>query len=141
MLLDTFARVHELVPAVVDGLSPDTLAARPGPDANSIAWLVWHLTRIQDDHVADLAGVTQAWTAKGWYDRFGLPFPPADHGYGHSRADVAAVRVERGDLLTGYHDDVHTLTVAYVENLDDAELARIVDRRLGSARHRGPSAS
>jgi hypothetical protein len=53
------------------------------PEANSIAWLVWHLTRIQDDHVAGVAGVEQVWTSQGWGERFGLPFDPRDTGYGH----------------------------------------------------------
>ena len=72
LLLDAFDRVRELVPDIVAGLDADALAWRPGPEANSIAWLVWHLTRIQDDHVADLAGREQAWTAAGWYERFAL---------------------------------------------------------------------
>ena len=45
------------------------LAFRVDSAANSIAWLVWHLTRIQDDHVADVAQTEQVWTAGGWSDR------------------------------------------------------------------------
>ena len=68
------------------------------------------------------------WIARGWYERFGLPFPAGETGYGHRPDQVAAVRVP-ADVLTGYHSDVHDLTVAYVEGVDDAELERIVDRR------------
>ena len=56
LLIDAFGRVREVVHEVVDGLSAHDLAYRVDPQANSIAWLVWHLTRIQDDHVADAAG-------------------------------------------------------------------------------------
>lgn len=129
VLTDAFGRISELVHGIGGGLSPDELAFRPGPDANSIAWLLWHLTRIQDDHVADLAGVEQAWTADGWHDRFDLPFPASDHGYGHSSADVAAVRVASADLLTGYHDATHALTRRYLDTIDAAELDRVVDTR------------
>ena len=83
---------------MLDGTSRAVLTYRPDPDANSIAWLVWHLTRIQDDHVADVAGVEQRWTADGWYDRFGLPFPPEAHGYGHTSEEVGQVDVD-GELL------------------------------------------
>jgi hypothetical protein len=93
VLADALTRVREKVPAVVGGLGEDDLAWRPDADANSIAWLVWHLTRVADDHVAEVAGTEQVWTSDGWYERFGLPFPAADHGYGHSSADVGAVRV------------------------------------------------
>ena len=110
----------------MSGLSPDQLAWRADEDANSIAWLVWHLTRIQDDHVAGVAGTEQVWTTGGWADRFDLPFTPDSTGYGHGPADVAAVRVG-ADLLLGYHDATHERTVAYVATLTDADLPRVVD--------------
>lgn len=127
LLVDGFGRVRENVHAVVEGLGRDQLVHRLDPEANTIAWLVWHLTRVQDDHVAALAGREQAWTADGWADRFGLPFAPEDHGYGHTSGEVAAVDVEPG-LLLGYHDAVHARTVAYVEGLRDEEYDDVVDR-------------
>ncbi|MPZ83552.1 MAG: DUF664 domain-containing protein [Actinophytocola sp.] len=127
LLTDAFGRIHGIVHRVVGGLSADELTHRVGGEANSIAWLVWHLTRIQDDHIADVAGTEQAWTADGWAERFGLSFDTGDTGYGHSSADVAEVRVE-ADLLAGYHDAVHERTVAYVKGLVDADLTRVVDR-------------
>jgi uncharacterized damage-inducible protein DinB len=89
--------------------------------------LLWHLTRVQDDHLADAAGTEQVWTADGWYDRFGLPFPPAAHGYGFDSEQVGQVRVESADLLIGYHDAVHDRSVAWVRGLSDEDLQRVVD--------------
>jgi uncharacterized damage-inducible protein DinB len=128
LLLDAFGRIREVVHRVVDGLTPEQLAFRVDPEANSIAWLVWHLTRIQDDHVADVAGAEQVWTSQGWAERFGLPFDPRATGYGHRADEVAAVQVESGELLAGYHDAVHQQTIRYVEGLGDADLDRVVDR-------------
>ncbi|MPZ94645.1 MAG: DUF664 domain-containing protein [Propionibacteriales bacterium] len=127
LLVDAFGRIREIVHRAVDGLTPDQLAYRVDPDANSIGWLVWHLTRIQDDHIADAAQVEQVWHADGWADRFGLPFDRSATGYGHSSTEVAAVRVDSSSLLTDYHDAVHDRTIAYVEGLTDADLPRIVD--------------
>ena len=128
LLVDAFGRIREVVHRVVDGLTPEQLAFRVDPEANAIAWLVWHLTRIQDDHVAGVAGAEQVWTSQGWAERFGLPFDPRDTGYGHRPADVAAVRVGSGELLVGYLDAVHEQTTGYVGGLVDADLGRIVDR-------------
>jgi Protein of unknown function (DUF664) len=128
LLVDAFGRIRGIVHRVVDGLTPEQLAFRVDPEANSIAWLVWHLTRIQDDHLADAAGTEQVWTSQGWVERFGLPFDPRDTGYGHGSAEVAEVQVGSGELLAGYHDAVHQQTVRYVERLADADLERIVDR-------------
>jgi uncharacterized damage-inducible protein DinB len=128
LLVDAFGRIREVVHEVVDGLTPEQLAFRVDTEANSIAWLVWHLTRIQDDHVADAVQAEQVWTSRGWAERFGLPFDPLATGYGHRAAEVAAVQVESAELLVGYHDAVHQQTIGYVERLSEADLARIVDR-------------
>jgi len=128
LLVDAFSRIRGAVHRAVDGLTAEQLAFRVDSEANSIAWLVWHLTRIQDDHVAGVAQAEQVWTSQGWVDRFGLPFDPRDTGYGHEADEVAAVRVDSGELLVGYYDAVHEQTTRYVDRLGDADLARIVDR-------------
>src|SRR3954447_8932979 len=92
LLLDCFGRVHEDLPALLDGLDADALRWRPDPDANPIGWLVWHLTRVQDDHVAGLAGVPQVWTEQGFAERFALPYDTSAHGYGQSSEEVGAFR-------------------------------------------------
>ncbi len=127
VLIDAFGRIREVVHATVDGLTPEQLTFRLDDEANTIAWLVWHLTRIQDDHVADGAQLDQVWTADGWAERFGLPFEPRATGYGQGPDEVLAVRVESGTLLTGYHDAVAEQTIQYIQGLRDADLDRIVD--------------
>lgn len=128
LLSDSLARVGEQVPGVVRGLDPDRLAWRPDPGSNSIAWLLWHLTRIEDDHIADVAGTEQVWTASGWYERFGLPFPPEAHGWGQTADEVGQVKVE-GDLLAGYHAATVARAIEYVSGLAPHDLDRIVDER------------
>lgn len=127
LLVDAFGRVKEVVHGAVEGLTREQLTHRIDPEANTIAWLVWHLTRIQDDHLADLADTEQVWLRDDWVSRFGLPFRPAAHGYGHSSEDVAAVDVPP-ELLLDYHDAVHARTVSYVESLRDEEYDDVVDR-------------
>ncbi len=126
LLIDSLDRVHDLVPGILEGLSDDDLAWRPDPEANTIAWLIWHLTRIEDDHVCDAAGQEQAWTADGWAERFALPFPASAHGYGQTAAEVGQVRVG-GDLLAGYLAAVGERTRAYVATLAPDDLDRVVD--------------
>lgn len=109
------------------GSTPEQLSFRVDDEANSIAWLVWHLTRIQDDHIAGAGEFKQVWTSDGWSERFALPFDDSATGYGHSADEVAAVQGESGELLTGYHDAVFEQTRRFVEPLSDADFDRIVD--------------
>lgn len=128
ILRDNFERIRELVVEITTGLTAEMSDYRPGPQANSIAWLLWHLTRVQDDHVSDVADVEQAWTSRGWRERFALPFPPADIGYGHDSAQVGDVHAD-AHLLADYHGDVHLATLEYLDELTPGEFDRIVDRR------------
>lgn len=134
LLIDALGRVRETVHEAVEGLDRDRLAVRVDGSSNSIAWLVWHLSRIQDDHIAEVAGSAgdgpvpqeQVWHAQGWVDRFALPLDRDDHGFGHDDAQVAAV-VADAELLTGYADVVHQRTVGYLRDLPEDELPRVVD--------------
>jgi hypothetical protein len=143
ILADGFERVRESVEHVLLGLTSEHLLHRPGPRANSIAWLVWHLTRIEDDHIASLSHVLgggespergsheappgQLWP--DWAERFGLPYPVAATGYGHRPEDVAAFSAADPALLRGYHEATHARVIEVVRGLSVEDLGRIVDRR------------
>lgn len=127
VLTDAFGRVQELVHGAVDGVPVEDLHRRLDDDANPIAWLLWHLSRVQDDHIADVAGLEQVWTAQDWESRFGLPYPSGSIGFGHSSADVAALRVSSVDLLTGYQDAVYEQTIGYLRGLRDTDLDEVID--------------
>ncbi|NKX54113.1 mycothiol transferase [Arthrobacter mobilis] len=129
LLIDAYGRAQERVHAILEGLAPGELMVRPGGGGNSIAWLIWHLTRVQDDHISDVAGTEQLWTAQGWAARFALDLEVADTGYGHSSAQVDLVRVPSAGLLRDYFDAVHGHTVSYLRGLAEEDLDRIVDTR------------
>jgi hypothetical protein len=127
ILRDTFERISEVVHRTVKDLTEEELTYRPDDSANSIVWLVWHLTRIQDDHIASVAKQTQVWNL-GWYEKFDLPFDESDTGYGHSSEDVGEVRVSAKNLLL-YFDEVNEATKKYLETLEESDYETIVDDR------------
>ena len=128
LLRDAFTRLVEHADSVTEGLSAEVATHRPTPQANSIAWLVWHSARVQDVQVCDIAGTQDVWTADGWVDRFGLDLPGDDTGYGHSAEDVAKVTAPP-ELLLGYYRAVHDMTLRFVATLSAGDLARVVDTR------------
>jgi hypothetical protein len=129
LLLEFYGRIPPLAAGAVEGLDSDELCRAPGPGANTIGWLVWHLTRVQDHHVAELLGTEQIWVSGDWARRCGLEPDPANTGYGHSADEVRAVRPESADVLLGYLDAVHERTTTMLEGLVRDDLDRIVDRR------------
>jgi uncharacterized damage-inducible protein DinB len=129
LLLYAYDQIQATLRRALDGLTAEQLTARVRPEANTIAWLAWHLVRVQDDHVAEVAGREQVWTAGGWVQRFGLPFDDDATGYGFSPDEVAATRIEDPQLLLDYAAAVHARTAEFLAGLSDDDLDRIVDRR------------
>jgi uncharacterized damage-inducible protein DinB len=129
LLLYAYDQIQGTLRRALDGLTADQLSARVGPESNTVAWLAWHLVRVQDDHVAEVAGREQVWTADGWAQRFGLPFDGDATGYGFGPDDVAAVRVESPQLLLDYAAAVHARTAEFLRELTDDDLDRVVDER------------
>jgi len=126
VLIDGFSRISGIVHRTLDGVTPDALITRLDPEANTIAWLVWHLTRVADDHLADAFDADQLWTSQGWADKFGLPFEAGATGYAQNSAEVAAVQVSPA-LLLGYLDAVQDRAVEHLAAVTDADLDRVVD--------------
>jgi hypothetical protein len=128
LLLDAFGRIRETVAATLAGVDEASLVRRPAGTGNSIAWLIWHLSRVEDAQLAAAAGLEQVWTAQGFAGRFDLPLSEGDTGYGHSSAEVDSVRAAPG-LLLQYYDAVHRQTVGILEPLGDGDFDRVVDTR------------
>lgn len=128
LLLELYGRIPPLVREAVDGLDHDRLTTRPGPDANPIGWLVWHLTRVQDHHISELLDTDQIYD-DSWAGRFGLEADPSDIGYGHTTEQVAGVRPESAAALAEYHAAVDGRSREMLAGLTPGELDRIVDER------------
>ncbi len=129
LLLELYGRIPPLALGALEGVDLDRLTERPSPGANTIAWLVWHLARVQDEHVAELLGVDQLWVGGDWARRFGLDPDPSNTGFGHSAEEVATVRPEGPEALLEYLDAVDRRTRTMLEDLVPEDLDRIVDRR------------
>jgi uncharacterized damage-inducible protein DinB len=129
LLTEEFGRLPDLVHGAVDELDADQLVAVPATGANTIAWLVWHLTRVQDHHIAELLGETQLYLTDGWHERFGRGPDAEDHGYGHTPEEVASVRPSSAQDLVDYYDAVHVRTLAYLSGLGSSDLDQVVDDR------------
>lgn len=129
VLTEAFGRIPDLVRGAVEGLDAGQLSQRPGGTANSVAWLVWHLTRVEDNHLADAFGHDEVWLSGGYADRWKLALDPLDTGYGHTSAQVDAVTVADAQQLLDYFDAVHSTSMSRIAALDDEDLRRVVDEQ------------
>jgi uncharacterized damage-inducible protein DinB len=129
LLIDLFDRIRENIHEAVDGLDAEALRTPIEPGTNPIGWLAWHLTRVQDDHVADILGEPQLWTTGTWARRFGVTADAGNTGYGHSWKDVTSIKPESAEAVTDYYDAVAARTRQLLQTTTSEDLDRIVDER------------
>jgi Protein of unknown function (DUF664) len=129
LLKDLYGRVPPLAADAVAGLDADQLSWAPSPGSNSVGWLIWHLTRVQDHHIAEVLEADQLWVGGDWAPRCGLEPDPTNTGYGHTAAEVRSVRPDGPGVLIDYLRAVDARTSGFLEGLTAAELDREVDRR------------
>ena len=69
----------------LEGLTVDELQVQTGPDSNPIGWLMWHLSRVQDNHFSAMEDKEHAWVTEGWNKKFDrADKPTSDRGRGHT---------------------------------------------------------
>ncbi|MGE3540345.1 MAG: DinB family protein [Candidatus Tectimicrobiota bacterium] len=124
LICDALERIRSILQRTLPGLTLDELHRQPSPETNSIAWLTWHLTRVQDNGLSGLFNQPQAWVSEGWHARFGMDPDPDNEGQGNTPAQVAAFRVESGQLLLDYHARVCTRSKGFMAGLRPADFDR-----------------
>ena len=124
LIIDGYGRIFQVLKKALTGLTQDDLNEQPHPDCNSMGWLAWHLTRVQDDHIAGLMGEEQLWIKDGWCAMFKRAPNPKDIGFGHSSEEVAAFKSPDAETLLEYHDAVLERSKRYITGLSVADLNR-----------------
>ena len=129
LLRELFGRIPPLAREAIDGLDAEQLTRRPGPGANTIGWLIWHMGRVQDAQIAEIMSGEQVWADGKCARRLGLDPNPSNTGYGHTVDEVEAVKPDSPDVLLEYLDVVQSRTIKFLEGVGPDDLDRIVDRR------------
>ena len=117
LLQEIYGRVPPLAASAVEGLDAAQLTWAPSAESNSVGWLIWHLTRVQDHHIAEVLGSDQLWVRGDWAARVGLEPDPTNTGYGHTPAEVSSVRPENTDVLLDYLGAVDARTSDFLAGL------------------------
>ena len=122
-----------MVDRALEGLDDATLARQPNNESNSIAWLLWHMTRVVDVFInTRLQTKKQLWIQDGWHQKFGMSDDPANQGGGWSLEQVAAWEPPPREALLGYVQAARAAAQEYLASLSDADLEASVVSPPGS---------
>lgn len=118
--------LHRSLRAEARELTQEQLTYRPTPEANTIAFLLWHFMRTEDNviHRSVREPGPSVWEAGTWYERFGLS--PTDNGTGFTAGQVGAFSPAKDDLVA-YVRAAWEASDAAVAALSEADLDRALD--------------
>jgi hypothetical protein len=122
-------RLHSMLDSSLGGaLTPEQLHAVPAghPKANTIAWVLWHVARTEDNVVRFILQGRRptVWQEGGYADKLGLP--PVAQGTGMSNAEAQALRIRDVALFTRYTQEVWASTDSFLASVDPAALDKMV---------------
>ena len=121
LFLGALARTDGDLKRAVEGLSRDELMAQPaGPRSNPIGWLLWHLSRGQDNIGSRAVGKPTVWASQKWYEKFGLEEAPAPF----TPDTVNTFDPKDLDTITGFYDAVYASTQEWAKALKEADFER-----------------
>jgi hypothetical protein len=124
LVVDGYQRMSQELQEVLNGLTTEDLHKRPAPGANPIGWLAWHLTRSCDRLLGDVILGEQLWIKDKWYLKFHRPPDVNDTGFGHTDAQVDALKIPDAKTLLDYHRAVMKSLFHYLDGLTEKELDR-----------------
>ncbi len=114
-----------MIDDLLRGLTGEQVRGRPQPGVNTIAWLLWHMARIEDvgvnRFVADRPQVLEEWR-----DRLGVARRDVGTGMTDAEVDAMSARVDL-PALRGYWDAVTARTADVVGALRAVDLDSPVD--------------
>ena len=121
LFLDSLAKADGDLRRAVDGLTRDELMAQPaGPRSNPIGWLLWHLTRAQDNLGSRAAGKATVWASQKWYEKLGMEETPASF----TPDTVNTFDPKSLDTIMGFYDAVYASTQEWAKALKEADFDR-----------------
>ncbi|MCU1502156.1 MAG: hypothetical protein JWM12_1510 [Ilumatobacteraceae bacterium] len=111
---------------VLGGLDEAQLRLRPANELNSLAWLVWHMTRCEDVAINVAIADQPQVLDDGWPDKLGIS--RVDIGTGMTPSEVAELSEQINvDALISYRHAVGRRTREVIDAVTDAEIERPVD--------------
>jgi uncharacterized damage-inducible protein DinB len=121
LIVKSLEESRQYVADAIKGLSQDDIAWRPKTHSNSIAFLLWHVARVEDLWINRiLLGEKEVYELEGWHKKFNTP--AQDSGFGYDVAKLKSWPVPKLALLKEYAAVVREKTLAYLKSVNEKKL-------------------
>ena len=111
---------------VLDGLTQEEVAWTPKAHCNSIAFILWHLGRVEDIWINRvIRHEEEAYEAEGWQEKLGTP--AGESGARYTLEQLQAWPVPKLEIIRGYANSVREKTKAFLQSLTPEKLSEVAN--------------
>ena len=126
-IVQTLEDYNVRVNAAIEPLTSEEMGWNPDPEANSIAFIYWHVSRVEDGWTSAFAkGEDSLWLRESWGDKLGLS--DLGSGFGYSPEQVANFPNLPKDLLQAYFASVRKETLEFLGGLQEGDFDTVPGR-------------
>ena len=109
----------------LDGLTQEEAAWSPGAECNSITFILWHMTRVEDFFVNRvIQREKELYEAEGWQEKLGTPIKASRY----SAKELQAWKAPQLDDLRNYANAIREKTLTFLQSATPEKLSEEVVR-------------
>ena len=106
----------------LDGLTQEEVAWSPGAECNNIAFIFWHISRVEDFFVNRvIQRQKELYDVEGWQQKLGTP----DKAYQLTLEELQEWPVPKLEVLFGYANAVREKTLSFVQSIPNEHLSEL----------------
>ena len=122
LILRSLEQSQGYLTRALDGLTQEEVAWSPKAECNSIAFILWHIARVEDFFVNRvIQRENELYESGGWQEKLGTPVK----AYQYSAEELQAWQVPKLEDLREYFNSVREKTLAFLNSIPPEKLSEV----------------
>ena len=122
LILKSLEQSQGYLTKALDGLTQEEVAWSPGVECNSIAFTLWHLSRVEDFLVNRvIQRQKELYEAENWQEKLGTPVK----AYQYTVEEVQDWPVPKLEVLREYANSVREKTLTLIQSIPSEKLSEL----------------
>ena len=122
LLLRSLEESHGYLTKALNGLTQGEATWSPSPECNSIAFILWHMTRVEDFFVNRvIQREKELYEAQKWQEKLGTP----TKAYQYTVEELQAWPAPKLEILREYANSVRENTLAFLNSIPPERLSEV----------------
>ncbi len=121
-ILNSLEQSQGYLTEALDGLTQEEAAWSPGVECNSITFILWHLSRVEDFFVNRvIQRQKELYEAENWQEKLGTPVK----AYQYTVEELQAWPAPKLEVLREYANSVREKTLALIQSIPPEKLSEL----------------